>query len=472
MAMLQLRDNSEKTCPTEAEIKEYLPLLSIANRNIPELLKQYGDNLLIYPHSFNKCEDLKKDSCILSTQSTVKGGRCTELTLKTGNLAGFIGVGGTSLSICSRFASDAEEDFFLHYMLQRILNLNVVNLAHSAAEEQLFNFLLYLFPKALNEALAQGLYKEYVRRDYNDANVRGTININRHLRQNLPFNGRIAYRTREFSHDNKLTELIRHTIEYIRTSSLGRSVLENDAQTRESVAQIVATTPRYSLSEREKLIRSNSKPLFHPYFSRYAPLQRLCLAILRHRKIKYGANDEQIYGVLFDLADLWEEYLATILTPIGFTHPNNRKHTQPVYLAEDNGLKRYPDFHSGEAGVVIDAKYKRNVSNRDDIHQIIAYMYRLKSRLGVCIHPFAPSDAPTTAPNAPKDTTDCQNNTNNSPNKNYKLLGYGEESNSELCTYPFPIPQSASDYADFKEQISQSEAELSAYATEQLFPSK
>lgn len=83
-----------------------------------------------------------------------------------------------------------------------------------------------MFPKFLNEALSQGLYKEYKRNEYNDANVRGTIDINRHLRSNMPFNGRVAYRTREFSHDNHVTELIRHTIDYISKSRFGRTLLE------------------------------------------------------------------------------------------------------------------------------------------------------------------------------------------------------------------------------------------------------
>lgn len=101
-----------------------------------------------------------------------------------------------------------------------------MNLSHGTSDEQLFNFLLYMFPKFLNEALSQGLYKEYKRNEYNDANVRGTIDINRHLRSNMPFNGRVAYRTREFSHDNHVTELIRHTIDYISKSRFGRTLLE------------------------------------------------------------------------------------------------------------------------------------------------------------------------------------------------------------------------------------------------------
>lgn len=58
---------------------------------------------------------------------------------------------------------------------------------HGTTDKQIFDFLLYLFPKLLNEALVQGIYKEYQRNEYNNANVRGTIDINRHLKLNFTF---------------------------------------------------------------------------------------------------------------------------------------------------------------------------------------------------------------------------------------------------------------------------------------------
>ena len=61
------------------------------------------------------------------------------------------------------------------------------------------------------------MYKQYITRKNNDANVRGVIDVNRHIRYNKPFNGKIAYSTREYSYDNDVTQLIRHTIEFIST---------------------------------------------------------------------------------------------------------------------------------------------------------------------------------------------------------------------------------------------------------------
>lgn len=428
-------DNTLYTC-TE-NIEEYLSLQTLSNIKISELLDDSGNDILIYPHSFSACEDEIGSQYLFSLQTGWKENKCTRVILETGNLVGFIGLNGHSVSIHSRFSNN-EEDFFLHYMLQKVLGINVVNLSHGTTDERIFDFRLYLFPKLLKEALAQGIYKAYRRNEYNDANVRGVIDINRHLKTNMPFKGCIAYRTREFSNDNPVTELIRHTIEYICQSSCGQMLLENDAETRASVAQIISATPNYSRQEREKVITSNSKIVNHPYYFRYTPLQKLCLRILKHDKIKYGVKDDKIYGVLFDVSYLWEEYLATILTKQGFKHPNNKHGTGQIYLAK-NKFPRYPDFYR-EDGYIIDAKYKK-VINRDDIHQMITYMYRLRGKNGTFIQPSSDKI--------------CHR-------ESYDLLGYGTECNSILQTYSYPISQITDDYNQFVSDMVSSENMLKA----------
>ena len=43
---------------------------------------------------------------------------------------------------------------------------------------------------------------------------------------NIPFNGKVACKTQEHSYNNFTTELIRHTIEFIKTFEFGSAVLE------------------------------------------------------------------------------------------------------------------------------------------------------------------------------------------------------------------------------------------------------
>ena len=131
---------------------------------------------------------------------------------------------------------------------------------------------------------------------------------------------------------------------------------------------IVLLTPSYKGGERDKIIRENLKLIKHPYFTDYAALQKLCLAILRRQKVNYGEDSKKIYGLLFDVAWLWEEYLAGLLKSRDFKHPQNKKGSGWLYMfenkindteADKNYSHIYPDFYKPDE-CVLDAKYKKN----------------------------------------------------------------------------------------------------------------
>ena len=213
------------------------------------------------------------------------------------------------------------------------------------------------------------------------------------IARNVPFIGNIAYSTREHSHDNNMTELVRHTIEFMKTKQYGQSVLNVDRETIENINIIVEHTPLYRKNERNSIINKNLRAKVHPYYTGYRPLQTLCLQILRMEEVKYGESDDEICGILFDGAWLWEEYVNTILSNYGFKHPENRLHKGGIYLFDDHSGIRYPDFYKDD--MVLDAKYKRLGSyNRvskvdgDDIHQVMAYMTILKVNRGGFVVPL------------------------------------------------------------------------------------
>ena len=283
------------------------------------------------------------------------------------------------------------DDYFLHYMLQKVFAINLFDLKYHSDEESIFDFLIYLFPAFLKRAMRQGLYKEYQTREYNDADIKGRIDVARHIRMNVPFAGKVSYSTREYAYDNHVTQLIRHTIEFISNHPYGGGILKNDDLTKDAVSLIKEATPTYTQNERRKVVNQNLRPLSHPYFSEYRHLQHLCMQILRYEEIKYGRNEDEIYGVLFDGAWLWEEYLNTLLKDCGYKHPQNKVFSGRIHLFTDNSGARYPDFFKD--GIVLDAKYKRYEDialqriDGDDLHQVITYMYILSAQYGGLIVP-------------------------------------------------------------------------------------
>lgn len=423
MTHLTITDNQKGTKLSNADTKDLENLKLISNVKISDLSNS-NHNLLVFPRDFNQYGDNINESCILSLSGE---------EISTGNIMGFIGVNETQLTIKSRFDSN-NPDYFMHYMLQKVFSINLFDMKHSKSTEPIFDFLIYLFPYYLKKALAQGLFKKYQRFEHNDANVKGSINVTQHIRQNIPFHGTVAYTTREHSYDNEITQLVRHTIEYIRLKEAGKTILSSNSETKNCVSQIVMATPSYSNQKRVQIINQNLRPIRHPYFSEYTALQKLCIQILRHEAIKFGEEKDQVYGVLFDGAWLWEEYLYTILKPLGFKHPENRTNVGGIRMFDNQydenhfdkcHRRLYPDFYSEKDKMILDAKYKHLDGDvgREDLYQVVTYMHCMKYQLGGYLYPA---------------DKDCQF-------ISYKLAGMG----GEIKVIPLRIPQATQNWDDF-----------------------
>ena len=421
--MMRITDNQHKIAK-EDFVAEY-PKLSQAllDRTLDNLSRE--DNIFIFPNDLTHTPDLDKDQKIFETVNQ---------KIKTGNVIGFLGYGQERLTISSRFSDDSN-DHFLHYLLQKVLNINLTSLdVGPSPEDKLYQLLIYLFPKYLQAALRKGLYKEYQRFFHNDSHVKGVLDVGNHLKKNLPFMGNIAYTTREFTYDNPLMQLIRHTIEYIKNQKSFGVLLDSD---RENMTEITRVTPAYKLADRAKIIRMNKiKPIRHAYFREYRKLQELCLMILSREKHGLGPQAQRVHGILFDVAWLWEEYVYTLL-PKGFVHPRNKDKTDGISVFSVGKRKVYPDFYDRERKIVLDAKYKKlefteKGINREDLFQLISYSYILEAEKAGLIFPSVEKVV---------------------DNEIGKLAGY----RALLKKWSILIPQEAENYDHFVQQIHQSE---------------
>ena len=160
------------------------------------------------------------------------------------------------------------------------------------------------------------------------------------------------------------------------------------------------------------------------------------MQILKFEGLKYGKEKDRVYGLLFDGAWLWEEYLNTFINKCGFKHPKNKTSEGAIYLFNNSKGKRFPDFWKDN--FILDAKYKRLTNkkvDRNDMNQIISYMYVKQAQIGGFIVP-----------------------SNNQDHKVRKisvgqLNGYGGEVNIWILS----IPQQSDNFADFSKQMKENE---------------
>lgn len=374
MKLLRIKDNSRLKKDAFSDVKTLTG--KIADKTLEQLQRE---GVFLFPEIVKDAEDITQDQMILQG---------VDDTYRCGNVMGFLGCGDERLIIESRFCKRGN-DYFFQYLLEKVLDFpNIVDLASDANQDnRLFNLWLFLFPYYLKNAMRKGLFKEYIRHRYNDPNAKGAIDIARHIKTNTPFIGNIAYNQREFSYDNSLMELVRHTIEFIKGKPYGYSLL---VKIKDEVKLVINATAGYAACDRQKVIDENKNHMVrHAYFREYLSLQRLCLLILRRQKHQIGYGTRQIYGILFDGAWLWEEYIYSLIQE-DFYHPMNRRGQGAQRLFHENIGLIYPDFisRSEEPRVIADAKYKpiENIANRDYL-QVLAYMFRFDAKVGYTLYP-------------------------------------------------------------------------------------
>lgn len=432
--VLKIKDNNLNKKDDFAKIRTVTG--KIADKTLEQLERE---GVFVFPEIIKDAEDITRDQMILQSVND---------SYRSGNVMGFLGCGDERLIIESRFCGD-KEDYFFQYLLNRVLEFpNIVDLnADADQNNRLFNFLLFLFPYYLKTAMRKGLFKNYIRHRYNDGNVKGTIDVARHVTKNTPFIGKIAYSQREFSYDNYLMELIRHTIEYIKRKPYGNNLL---TKVKDEVKSVVEATPDYETYDRQRIIDSNKKnPVRHAYFREYLALQRLCILILQHQKHQIGSGSRQIYGILFDGAWLWEEYINSLINDI-FYHPMNKGGKGAQRLFGGNVGLIYPDFISRdkESRIIADAKYKPidNIGNKDYL-QVLAYMFRFDAKRGYYLYPEA------------EGTDDLQLWMN-------KGSTYKEDvrprSDVSITKHGLKIPADAENYESFLMRMKNSESEFKA----------
>lgn len=409
-----------------------------------ETLQERYPGLLVFPDCLGEHDDdIEKSELFRLSWDGTK--------LFTGNVVGFFGIGSVHFQIRSRFDM-AESQFFLHHMLSRVFCGSMLNLPTHPDKEPIWDFLIYLFPFALKRAVRQGLFRTYRTFHRNDDHLRGAIDIPRHIRCNIPFNGKVAYRTREYSGNNHLNHLIRHTIEVLRRNPICSRLLVADTDFRSAVQSIVELTPDFNSQDIAKVIAKNLRPIRHPFYTEYTLLQSICLKILRHERITYGMADDELSGIVFKAEWLWEEYLASVLADSRIKHSHNisRQSPERITIYESGKVQVYPDFFSDI--IVMDAKYKRSDDvQRYDRFQMIAYIHIRQAELGLLLYP--------------------DNNSLSEMKIEYEDGQRGKlNGDGFLGSISFAVPKGAADFPKFQSAIEESEAKLNELIAGMLDP--
>ena len=325
-------------------------------------------------------------------------------SLKTGNLMGVLRLrdrekrAAVQIEVLSRF-DHGTDNFFLNYLLSRVFNFAQGVEAVSAQRSSLLNILLdIIFVRRLGEAAREGILRHYREFRNNDWNFKGSLDLPRHIRENIPLMNGIAYRKREIDLDIPVNRMILAAALVVNRRN--PNLFGNNADAAEAMRQLrMGVTEEHDI--RSLLAhRDCREPVMHPFFREvWEPLRRIARMILEDEQwtlFSEWAEDEEVSGIVFDGSWLWEEYVATVLKRAGFCHSGRKdgttKRILPVFR---DGKNRFaPDFYrrceaSDAYDCVLDAKYKRSKPNgvRCDVHQVLCYLLLTGAKLGGLVFP-------------------------------------------------------------------------------------
>lgn len=174
MKVIRIKDNAL----ISRTVFDEIPNLTerIADKTLDQLERE---GIFVFPEIVSESKDITEEQMILQKVYN---------SFRTENVMGYLGYGNERMIIESRFCKQ-NEDYFFRYLLEKVLDVpNIIDLKTDTDQDnRLFNYLLFLFPYYLRTAMRKGLYKQYSCHRYNDGNVKGTVDIARHIRKNSPF---------------------------------------------------------------------------------------------------------------------------------------------------------------------------------------------------------------------------------------------------------------------------------------------
>lgn len=331
--------------------------------------------------SFFKDEDKKQaknaDDLIISIEKSDD-----KYKAQTGNYVGKFTWDGLEIDIHSRFSN---------YFLERMLNfandifLDDVSITGKKVDK---NFdiskyiIYYMFVQNLEKAFLLGLPKAYKSVQHHEMKLKGKIDINRFIKSDIPFKGKISSTSREQHEIQEIIDTLHKTIKVIDKS--GQGFTQNISQIKAHLKQHRSNS---YVSNATINTAMQSKALQNPIFAPYKKVIEYARFIINGNNLEEDDKSKnKTYGFLVNVAELFEIYVTKLL-----------RKDFPDWIVESPKIELYPNnffarkiipdivMTRGNDVMVFDTKYKRmrmdgrnqygaGDVDRNDFFQINTYM--------------------------------------------------------------------------------------------------
>lgn len=321
-------------------------------------------------------------------------------TLVAQNFVGVVHLGSFQVEVLPKI--EAEEHRVRQNLLQMVattlnLKLHGGELGQlDQANQSILEVLIRLYCDLLWEAVHKGMVRRYESRQDNLVVLRGRLNVAQQLRHNLARPDRLHCTFDEFTADNALNRALKAALRVLFRFARTESAIKSLAELLfcfDAVADVPVSVIRWEQVTTDRLSE------------RYAPLIRMARLFVEGSTPDLTAGAGDGFAVLFDMNQLFEEYIGKQVQRIATLRGLAARLQGPKrHLALREGgapcFELRPDIvvmKHGNPMVVIDTKWKRLKSqagrediSTSDLYQMFAYAHRFHAPSVILLYPHHP----------------------------------------------------------------------------------
>ena len=310
------------------------------------------------------------------------------------NFVGVIQIGGLTIEILPKTdRSKSGDDDYANWhsallkMLRICKHISVTSMSESSLKKRHNSLLDLYFEMYLEEVevlLRKGLIKQYRRESSNVKALKGRINFNKHIQQNLIHQERFHTTHQIYDYENLANQIILRGLLLLDTLTFNPALKDRIARLRINFPEIKEIQIHKFHFDK---VRESRKT--QPY-SRSLQIAKM---IILNYSPDIRSGQENMLTLLFDMNKLWEEYiyrmlLRTDLDGLRVSFQNKQEFWDNKTIRPDIVLQR--EFAGKAESFVIDTKWKviedSNPSD-DDLKQIFAYNLYWGSRRSLLLYP-------------------------------------------------------------------------------------
>ena len=242
-----------------------------------------------------------------------------------------------------------------------------------------FEILIYLFSKYTKELLSSSIYQKYVEVE-NELNfVKGRINFNTYIKENLARgrNHKVNCTYDSFEMDNEFNQCVKNVSKILLSAS-------KDYQNKRNLSEILFLLDEVSdvqiSSEQCKRIQ------FNPMFSSFETVRDYCVLFLENSISFNYKSDLKLFAFLLPMEYVFEDFvLGFIDKEVEGVNPKGQATGTYLDEAKNFGLKPDLILDLGFKKIIADTKYKLVYSDdtdpkkgisQSDLYQMLAYAVR------------------------------------------------------------------------------------------------